>query len=411
MHSFVEEILKFLPKGVKIIDSNTVENEFFTKEEKEANDQLKIPFPLFQIDLTTDSVTNEPRYSSTPSEISQVIQTIFDKGINNLKDIPSPEQKLLPHLFKSNVKSYLKATVRPLYKPEDPDPKDKRALPDENAWIYDLYHSLTGRFDDAVEPLNNYIKTYAKYDKEYKIDPVAILKKLDDEDNPPEIEFLKKDPLFHQKEADSLKGEIPDEIIVSMFKVNCKEIRNKLVDKHLKIAKDEIELIAKRAKQSSIELLQSFEKINNKIESHPKDIEELTALKDYMNSVPNEIEKLQKDIKDTLGIYDILSLFNYRFPNDADFDKKYEVFGAPKETNSKIEKQLNILQVLQDKYLGQMVGNMEEFEKTINEIIDQVTQFQKYQDMSQFEEVSQIAKSIQAKIVQAQDQAKTFNNR
>lgn len=411
MHSFVEEILKFLPKGVKIIDSNTVENEFFTKEEKEANDQLKIPFPLFQIDLTTDSVTNEPRYSSTPSEISQVIQTIFDKGINNLKDIPSPEQKLLPHLFKSNVKSYLKATVRPLYKPEDPDPKDKRALPDENAWIYDLYHSLTGRFDDAVEPLNNYIKTYAKYDKEYKIDPVAILKKLDDEENPPEIEFLKKDVLFHQKEADRLKGEIPDEIIVSMFKVNCKEIRNKLVDKHLKIAKDEIELIAKRAKQSSIELLQSFEKINNKIESHPKDIEELTALKDYMNSVPNEIEKLQKDIKDTLGIYDILSLFNYRFPNDADFDKKYEVFGAPKETNSKIEKQLNILQVLQDKYLGQMVGNMEEFEKTINEIIDQVTQFQKYQDMSQFEEVSQIAKSIQAKIVQAQDQAKTFNNR
>jgi hypothetical protein len=29
-----------------------------------------------------------------------------------------------------------------------------------------------------------------------------------------------------------------------------------------------------------------------KIESHPKDIEELTALKDFMVGVPNEIEKL-----------------------------------------------------------------------------------------------------------------------
>ncbi len=94
-----------------------------------------------------------------------------------------------------------------------------------------------------------------------------------------------------------------------------------------------------------------------------------------MASVPNEIDKLQKDIKDTLGVYDILNQFNYKFPNDADFDKKWEVFGAPKETASKIEKQLNILQVLQDKYLNQMVGNMEEFEKTINEITDQVTQF------------------------------------
>jgi len=41
---FVESMLKFLPKSVNIIDSNTVENIFFTKEEKEANDQLKDPF-------------------------------------------------------------------------------------------------------------------------------------------------------------------------------------------------------------------------------------------------------------------------------------------------------------------------------------------------------------------------------
>ncbi len=58
----------------------------------------------------------------------------------------------------------------------------------------------------------------------------------------------------------------------------------------------------------------------------------MTTLKDYMNSVPNEIEKLQKEIKESLAIYDILNQFNYRFPNDADFDKKWEVFGAPKET-------------------------------------------------------------------------------
>jgi uncharacterized protein (UPF0305 family) len=41
---FVDSMLKFLPKSVNIIDSNKVENIFFTKEEKEANDQLKDPF-------------------------------------------------------------------------------------------------------------------------------------------------------------------------------------------------------------------------------------------------------------------------------------------------------------------------------------------------------------------------------
>lgn len=70
-------------------------------------------------------------------------------------------------------------------------------MPDENAWIYTLYKKLTSRVDISVEPLNEYIKTYAKYDKEYKLDPVAVLKKLDDDDNPPEIDGLKKDVIFH----------------------------------------------------------------------------------------------------------------------------------------------------------------------------------------------------------------------
>jgi hypothetical protein len=250
---------------------------------------------------------------------------------------------VLPHLFKSNVKTFLKATVRPLFKPEDPDIKDKKTLPDENAWVYNCYHELTSKFDEAVEPLNAYIKTYSKYDKEYKLDPVATIKKLDDDENPPEIDMLKKDVVFHQKEAERLKTEIPDDIMISIFRVSCKEIRNKLVEKHLKIAKDEVDLIAKRAKITANELLAAFEKMSMKIESHPKDIEELTNLKDYMAAIPNDIEKMGKDIKECLAIYEILNNFNYKFADDDDFNKKWKLFGAPQEVNTRIDKQLGIL--------------------------------------------------------------------
>jgi hypothetical protein len=34
-----------------------------------------------------------------------------------------------------------------------------------------------------------------------------------------------------------------------------------------------------------------------KIESSPKDIEELTSIKDYMSAVPSEIEKIMPDLK------------------------------------------------------------------------------------------------------------------
>lgn len=56
-----------------------------------------------------------------------------------------------------------------------------------------------------------------------------------------------------------------------------------------------------------------------------------------MANVPNEIEKMSADIRVCMGVYDILSLFNYKFKEDEDYDKKWKVYGAPKETISKIE--------------------------------------------------------------------------
>lgn len=122
-----------------------------------------------------------------------------------------------------------------------------------------------------------------------------------------------------------------------MFKISCKEIRSTLAKKHSDIANDEIELIAKSAKKQSNTLIELFEKMDMKICSQPKDIEELTSIRDYMANVPNEIEKLSGDIRVCMGIYEILNQFCYKFKEDEDYDKKWKVHGAPKETISKIE--------------------------------------------------------------------------
>lgn len=76
-----------------------------------------------------------------------------------------------------------------------------------------------------------------------------------------------------------------------------------------------------------------------KIESSPKDIEELTSIKDYMAAVPNEIEKLNPEIKACINIYEILNYFGYKFSDEEDYDKRWKLFGCAKETIEKIDKQ------------------------------------------------------------------------
>lgn len=92
---------------------------------------------------------------------------------------------------------FLKATVRPDLKPDEVDSSDKKSMPDENSWVFNSYFKLNDALEEAIKPLELYIRTYDKYDKEYKLDPAGVIKKLDDNDNPPEIEFLKKDVMFH----------------------------------------------------------------------------------------------------------------------------------------------------------------------------------------------------------------------
>ena len=161
----------------------------------------------------------------------------------------------------------------------------------------------------CVEPMEKYIRTFDIYEKEYQLDPDAIIKTLDDPENPPDVSDLRKEVIFRNKEAKRLTDEIPDHITVSMFKIDCKEIKETLSHKHTYIAEAVTKLIANRAKNTANEIIDNFEKMNMKMETTPKDIEELSAIKDYMAGVPKDIDKLKADIQNCMNVYEILDEF------------------------------------------------------------------------------------------------------
>ena len=231
VHRFVDSICDFLPIGCVIHNSCEVTNTYYTAEQIKALGAPKPKFPLFLIDLTLDE-NDQPAFSHSPSDVVHSILKTFDHGLSALQEISQLEQKLLPNLFKSNQKSYLKVPVKPSGLPEDIDKSNKKLLPDPNGWIWHAYAKLRNKIAECVEPLDNYIATYDKYKAEYALDPVEYIKKMDDEENPAEPEALRKDVMFHRKEAERLNDEIPDSIVVSMFTVKCDSIRKMLVAKH-----------------------------------------------------------------------------------------------------------------------------------------------------------------------------------
>jgi len=148
-----------------------------------------------------------------------------------------------------------------------------------------------------------------------------------------------------------------------------------------------------------------------KIESEPKDIEELTSIKDFMAAVPQEIEKIQVDIKQCMNVYDVLNEFHYKFPSEDDYEMKWNVFGAPKETLEKIEKQRVYLDKKKEQFIAQMQGQQTEFQAEIGELEGHIQQFSSNQNINEYEEVAGLARSIHARIQECVQKAKTFNHR
>lgn len=119
---------------------------------------------------------------------------------------------MLPHLFKSNQKNYLKATIIPESRPEEPDPDDPKAMADENAWIYEQKARLMDKISTIIEPMEEYFKTYAKFEKENDmLSPEREMAKYEDPENWPMVDELRGMILTHKREAQRLMAEIPEE--------------------------------------------------------------------------------------------------------------------------------------------------------------------------------------------------------
>ena len=188
---FVNAIIDFVPLTVVVADSCTVHNTFYTEEQIKQMGAPKEKIPMYLIDLELDKETGRPRYSTSAKEVVGTILTIFQNGVKALQEINQVEQKLLPHLFKANVKLYLKAISLPDFRPEEPDPSDQSQLPDEKTWLFDEYDKLRTSITTIIDPLDEYIETYNKYEKEYQFDPTKEMAQYEDPENWPDVETLK----------------------------------------------------------------------------------------------------------------------------------------------------------------------------------------------------------------------------
>lgn len=87
-----------------------------------------------------------------------------------------------------------------------------------------MYENLKENLTRAIEPLNEYLKTYDKYLNIAKLNIDDYTKSIETADQPRDIESIKDEIAQVYQRKEEIKQEIPENIHVSCFEINCREI-------------------------------------------------------------------------------------------------------------------------------------------------------------------------------------------
>lgn len=137
--------------------------------------------------------------------------------------------------------------------------------------------------------------------------------------------------------------------------------------------------------------------IKQKIGEEPKNIEELTEIREYMQGLPAELEKIKLDMKKCFDIYIMLEDFNWRFSQD-DMNRRWNVFAGPRDVMKLVDDRTNALEKLKAKFQEEMKTEQEEFKDEFETLGQTISGFHSYQDIKAHSDVAKTVLDIQASL-------------
>jgi hypothetical protein len=182
----------------------------------------------------------------------------------------------------------------------------------------------------SIKPLKEYVETFKNFQSENELNPDDVIAKIESmpENERWSPERIRDDIYAHRDLEIALLNRIPESISVSMFKINCSDIRNTYAQKYRDIIEKETKLIASMAIARNNQLSHEVEEIKREVTKTPVDIDDLDRIKTYIKDCGIKIKKLTDNITECMSIYSILDEFSYTFTN-AELNNKWELKGGP----------------------------------------------------------------------------------
>ncbi|DBA03742.1 TPA: hypothetical protein N0F65_004159 [Lagenidium giganteum] len=330
-------------------------------------------------------------FSTNITTFKTIVVDMFMKMLDNLKNIKQVEQVVMNKLFWSS---------HPCIPCVSPSEK----------WVAELRDEIEALMVKAEIPMREYLLQYSQFIPFINLNEDEYMAEFQAQ-KPPNLPLIQETIKKHYQDVLAAEEHVPTaNVELGMYSVNCTNIRTLLADKHRRLAKKLLDWHLKNCTSLAKELLEKFETINRQLQKIPQNIEELTEMNSYLESVPNQLSPLMAQSQQLIKYRLVLDHFQYHYDRE-DFMTIWRVRLCPNQIQEQMKRMNHILQMQKQQFSSEMKEQQVEFTETLRVLHNEADGFRQYTDLARLDQIYKYVVNIEQKIAKADEDAKLFNSR
>jgi dynein heavy chain len=340
--------------------------------------------PLLHLGLTFRS--GEIQYDVHWIKIFEIVSSSLDRMISAIEFIPDIESQLLSSLYWAANPVLL-------------------TLSRDEHFIVDAKNVLSEILKGQELLLQSYKGAYSISHLRFLcIDVPKWIAEYDAMGKP--VEDMEVDMLTLGKEWELLDKSLISAQIDCFF-VSCESLRKELKKD---LPKQILELLARRTVKEALNLSIVFGKMQNRCRERPSKPEELGELREYLHSVPNQIESLRVQIDSLSKDFDLLEKYRYELSNE-DFKSKWAAYSWPNNIDRSLQNAQESLAIDEQNFIKFLQVDQDVFKERVGHISIMISELPKLCDLKKITEINAEVSRVDSELKDALSMASLYNSR
>ncbi|XP_058126585.1 dynein axonemal heavy chain 1 [Anopheles ziemanni] len=339
--------------------------------------------------LTLEMGPEAPYYSTEPGRFPELLEYIMDDTVKQSHFIHTVEPSLIQSLIFSGD-LYLSSVGL-----------IDQAMVERRSKLLDYYKK-------ALLPLRSYAARYGAYKELFFTDIKEFIERAKSADKP--SSEIKEDIALQIRLRENLEHTVPLEIKIGPFLIDVQPLRKVLIRKRQELTVALLKMLTEKLQLKTAAMIADYNAISERICEKPVSIEHIYDIRQYMETVPDMVARMEDRMKGILYEYEILDGFLWNLP-DTDFQQKWNALSFPRTVVKQMDKVREFHESEVEKFRKQQFADEASFTASIEDVNVYISKFTMLYDVSKVAEmaveVRRLWKTLQALI----DQGHTMNRR